>query len=76
MDSESLMEQIAVLDWESRHSHGKVLESIHINLRGGDPQPPNNGYQLPDLYMLLLHDEAGKGGGGLPLNLAPPYLKS
>ena len=34
MDSKPLIEKITVLDREPRDSHRKVLESIHIKLRG------------------------------------------
>ena len=51
------MDQITVLDRESRDSHRKVHESIHIKLRGVTLNC-KDGYQLPDLYMPLLHEEA------------------
>ena len=61
MDTKSLIEQITMLDREPRDLHRKVLESISIKLRGATLNR-NDGYQLSDLYILLLHDEA-RGGG-------------
>ena len=37
MDSKLLIDQITVLEWESRDSHRKVMETIYIKFRG-DPQ--------------------------------------
>ena len=47
------MEQITVVDRESRDSHRMVLEDIHIKLRGATPTLMN-GYQMSDLYMPFL----------------------
>ena len=55
------MDQITVVDQESRNSHRKVLKAIHIKLKRATLNH-NDGYQLPDLYMLLLHEEAWGGG--------------
>ena len=57
MGSKPLMDQITVLDREPRNSHRKALESIHIKLRGATLNH-NDGYQLPDVYMPLLREEA------------------
>ena len=74
IDSKPLIDQITVLDPESRDSHRKVLEAIHIKLRGATLNL-KDGYQLPDLYMPLLCEEA-KEGEGLPLTPAPPQMRS
>ena len=60
MDSKPLVEQITVLDQAPSDSQRKVLESIHIMLRGATVKGIEE-YQLPDLglYMPLLHEESG-----------------
>ena len=57
MDSKKLIYQINVLD-----SHRKVLESIHIKLWGVTLNH-NDRYNLSDIYMLLLREKVGGGGG-------------
>ena len=61
MDNKPLMDQITVVDQASKDSHRKVLKAIHVYIKiCGATLNCNDGYQLPDLYMLLLREEAGR----------------
>ena len=52
---------IKVLERETRYSHRKVLEVIIIRLKGAELNR-NDGTELPNLYLPLLREGAGKGG--------------
>ena len=69
------MDQIPVVDRESRDSHRKVLEAIHIKLSGATLNC-KNGYQLSDLYMPLLREEARRWGPATDPALSRPEVTS
>ena len=71
MDNKPLMDQISVVDRESRDLHTNMLKALHIKLIGATLNR-NDGYQLPDLYTPLLHEEAM--GENPPLTPAQPRL--
>ena len=55
-----ILETTKVLEREPRSLHRKVCEAIHIKTSGASLNR-NDGYDLPDLYLPLLREEA-KGG--------------
>ena len=60
--SKPVIEGIRVTDNEPRNTHRKVKEDIHIKLRGATLNR-TGGYDLPDLYLLLLREEETRGPG-------------
>ena len=71
IDSKPLIDQISLLDTGFRDWHRNMLESIHIKLRGATVNC-NDGYQLPDIYIWMLHKEAR---GGLLVTPALPLVR-
>ena len=66
MESKPLIDQITVLDWESRDSHKKALELIYIKLRGATSQLQ---WWIPTsrpLHGTGARGGLGRGGGGTP----------
>ena len=55
------MDKIKVQDKEARDLHRKVLEALHIMLRGTTLNC-SDVYLLPDLYLPLLGEDTGMGG--------------
>ena len=52
---------IKILERETRDSHRKVLEAISVRLNGAKLNR-NDGTELPNLYLPLLREGAGRGG--------------
>ena len=55
-----MMDKFKVLEREQRDTHRKVLEAIQIKIKGASMNR-NEGYDLPDLYLPLLREEAQGG---------------
>ena len=51
--SKLVIEGVSVIDSEPRNMHRKTMEAIQIKLRGATLNR-TGGYDLPDLYLLLL----------------------
>ena len=51
-----IIDKIIVLDKELRDLYRKVLEAVHIKLRGATLNR-NNGYDMPELYLPLLLED-------------------
>ena len=59
--SEDMLENIRILEKETREPHRKILEAINIKLKGATLNC-NEGTELPDVYLPLLREEASAEG--------------
>ena len=57
-----MIEGVKVIYSDTRNIYRKVKEAIHIKLQGATLNR-TGGYDLPDLYLPLLREEATRGVG-------------